>query len=87
MVNPQFSTKNGPHKSTMNPPPIKLTVNEQTVCVEHDATIADLLLQLKMGGGSVAVEVNLEIVPKTEHESFRLSQNDQLEIVSLASGG
>ena len=66
---------------------ITVSVNEETVSIQKNSTIADLLNQLNLHQGPIAVEVNLKIVPKTEHHSFQLRQNDQLEIVSFVGGG
>jgi len=50
-------------------------------------TIRDLLLSLEIHGRRLAVEVNQEIVPKSEHDTFSLSENDVLEIVHAIGGG
>jgi len=53
----------------------------------HGSTIRDLLLALEIHGRRLAVEVNQEIVPKSEHDTFALSENDVLEIVHAIGGG
>ena len=35
----------------------------------------------------MAVEVNQTIVPKSKYESFRLKENDKVEIISAVGGG
>lgn len=50
-------------------------------------TISQLLTTLQMPARGVAVEVNQQIVPRSEHESHLLHEGDQLEIVSLVGGG
>ena len=35
----------------------------------------------------VAVEVNLELVPRQDHARHRLAEGDRLEIVTLVGGG
>jgi sulfur carrier protein len=35
----------------------------------------------------VAVEVNLELVPRARHAEHRLREKDRLEVVTLVGGG
>ncbi|MBI3726202.1 sulfur carrier protein ThiS [bacterium] len=48
------------------------------------ALITDLGLDAR---GGIAVEVNEEIVPKSEHASFSLKDGDRVEIVTMMAGG
>ena len=51
------------------------------------ATVVELLQELGTPGPEVAVEVNLELIPRARHESYVLSENDQVEVVRLVGGG
>jgi thiamine biosynthesis protein ThiS len=51
------------------------------------ATVHELLTQLGLDPGIVAVERNLEIVPKQMYESMILCDGDRIEIVHLVGGG
>jgi sulfur carrier protein len=66
---------------------MKLTINGQDRQVADRATIAQLLDELKLGGKPVAVEVNLELVPRQRHAEHCLADGDRLEIVTLVGGG
>ena len=66
---------------------MQLTINGQGRQIAESTTIADLLDELKLGGKPVAVEVNLELVPRQRHAEHRLSEGDHLEIVTLVGGG
>ena len=46
-----------------------------------------LLEELNLTGKPVAVEVNLELVPRQQHAGHRLAESDRLEIVTLVGGG
>ena len=46
-----------------------------------------LLEQLGLTGKPVAVEVNLQLVPRQRHAEHVLADNDRLEIVTLVGGG
>jgi len=51
------------------------------------ATVAELLKDLGLEPKHVAVEVNLELVPRARHAEHRLADGDRLEIVTLVGGG
>ena len=50
-------------------------------------TVAEFLNELNLSPQRVAVEVNLEIVPRNQHSERRLAADDRLEIVTLVGGG
>ena len=51
------------------------------------ATVAALLTRLELAGRRVAVELNLDIVPRSQHETTALSEGDQVEVVHAIGGG
>jgi thiamine biosynthesis protein ThiS len=63
-----------------------LTVNGKTMKISG-ATIRDLLVELQIDPARVAVERNLEIVPKKMYESLRVCDGDRIEIVHFVGGG
>ena len=65
---------------------MNLTVNDDPLQFTG-TTIADLLEQLGIGGRRLAVEVNRDIVPKSEHDNFSLKDGDRVEIVHAIGGG
>ncbi len=65
---------------------MQLQVNGDSL--EFDGrTISDLLVQLAIHGRRLAVEVNRDIIPKSEHADFALSDGDIVEIVHAIGGG
>lgn len=66
---------------------MQISVNGQPHQVADGATIAQLLEQLRLAAKYVAVEVNLQLVPRGQHTEHRLSEGDRLEIVTLVGGG
>ena len=50
-------------------------------------TVLTLLEQLGVKGDRVAVELNREIVPRTEWAKTALREGDKLEIVHFVGGG
>ena len=55
--------------------------------LDCDVTIAALLEHAGFGARRVAVEVNREIVPKSEHTARVLRDGDQVEVVHALGGG
>lgn len=65
---------------------MQLTLNGEarTIAVQ---TVLELLQELGYADKRIAVELNGEIVPKSEHATTALKDGDQLEIVVAVGGG
>jgi sulfur carrier protein len=66
---------------------IQVNVNGESLLLPAGVTVADVLQRLALDSRRVAVEVNLLVLPRAEHATHRLSDGDQLEIVSFVGGG
>jgi thiazole synthase len=66
---------------------ISLTLNGAPHRVAADTTIAALLGELALDVAKVAVERNLEIVPRSTFAQVTLGDGDRLEIVHFVGGG
>ncbi len=67
---------------------MKLKVNGEWVEDLPDAmSVAALLAHLQLPVKKIAVERNLEIVPKSTFETTILADGDQLEIIHFIGGG
>jgi sulfur carrier protein len=66
---------------------MRLTVNGASHELPSGMTVRDLVAHLGLGGGPVAVEKNLEVVPRAEHATAVLSEGDVVEIVHFVGGG
>jgi sulfur carrier protein len=66
---------------------ITLSINGQQRQFSAPLSVADLLLELELADKRVAVELNGEIVPRSQHAMVGLSDADQLEIVVAVGGG
>ncbi|WP_159879426.1 MULTISPECIES: sulfur carrier protein ThiS [Aquitalea] len=51
------------------------------------ASVADLVPVLELAGKRVAVELNGQIVPRSQHGNAVLNDGDELEIVVAVGGG
>lgn len=66
---------------------VRITVNGDEQDVADGLTVRQLLDSLDVKTKAVAVERNLEIVPRAIHNECVLSNGDRLEIVTLVGGG
>lgn len=65
---------------------MKLTVNGEEVTTGA-GTVQALIEEMRLEPGRVAVEVNLRVVKKKDYVTFRLGEDDAVEIVSFVGGG
>ena len=86
-INFGFDLDFGPQISRAFPMMISILVNGESQSVAAEATVSDLLKQLKMKPKFLAVELNRHVVPRGQHDQVTLNANDQLEIVTLVGGG
>ncbi|HEV2987667.1 MAG TPA: sulfur carrier protein ThiS [Candidatus Angelobacter sp.] len=66
---------------------MKLQINGGQRDFPENLTVAMLVEHLGMKADRVAVELNLEIVPRTQWPSMPLKDGDKLEIVHFVGGG
>lgn len=66
---------------------MKITVNGESREIPENTTAIDLLSLLEMQNDKIAMEVNMEIVPRSQHSEFRFSDGDKVEIVRAIGGG
>ena len=66
---------------------IKVKVNGELREVRAGSSIAQLLEQIGIDAAKVAVERNLEIVPRSTLADVRIEDGDDYEIVTFVGGG
>jgi sulfur carrier protein len=66
---------------------LQILCNGASRAIACGTTVAGLLDELDLSPRQVAVEVNLELVPRARHAERTLRDGDRLEIVSLVGGG
>jgi sulfur carrier protein len=64
-----------------------ITVNGDLLSLQEGASAADLVNHLDLGGKRIAMEVNLEIIPRSLYHSHLLQTGDRIEIVHAIGGG
>jgi sulfur carrier protein len=66
---------------------VKIILNGQEKPLAAPITVAALLAEMGLAERRVAVEVNREIVPRSRHGEFKLSDRDRVEVVVAIGGG
>jgi thiamine biosynthesis protein ThiS len=66
---------------------MKLWVNGEERSLEGTANVAALVAVLGLDGRKVAVERNLQIVPRSTYGSTPVLDGDRIEIVHFIGGG
>ena len=66
---------------------IEITLNGDLHKIKEGQNLIELLQDLNLDPTKVAVERNLEIVPKTTYQDVKLIADDRLEIVHFIGGG
>jgi len=66
---------------------MNIIVNGEARSIEPEASVDDLIATLGLEGKRIAVEVNREIVPRSEYDNFKLNESDAIEIVNAIGGG
>lgn len=66
---------------------INITLNGERQTVPPALTVAGLLHRFAMDPRKVAVERNLEIVPRSTFAATELAEGDAVEIIAFVGGG
>ena len=66
---------------------MQIILNGEAISVEAGTSLKALVETLSGDPRGIAIERNLEIVPKSEHSSAMLEDGDKLEIVQFVGGG
>lgn len=64
-----------------------VTINDEPREVADAICVSDLLAFLELRSTHVAVEVNLNLVPRGRHAEHVLRDGDRIEIVTFVGGG
>lgn len=65
----------------------KIKVNGKETTISKNTTVEKLLEELNIKHQGIAVELNLEILPKSKYAETVLKDNDKVEIVQMVGGG
>jgi len=66
---------------------MRIQLNGEPFELPDGESVAALLNRLDLAGRRVAVELNLDIVPRSQHDATALREGDQVEVVHAIGGG
>jgi sulfur carrier protein len=66
---------------------MNIIINGEPKTVPNDFTAAQLIDHLGLQGKRLAMEVNLEIVPRSMYTTHRFAEGDKIEVVHAIGGG
>ncbi len=66
---------------------MRILLNGESHDCDPSATVSELLAERGLAEHRVAVEVNLAIVPKSQHATHALHEGDRVEIIQALGGG
>lgn len=66
---------------------IEVQINGGAQQLPVGTSLTELLARLHLQERRLAIEYNLEVVPRSEYPELRLQQGDRLEIVHAIGGG
>ncbi|MBP1126637.1 sulfur carrier protein [Pseudomonas sp. PvP025] len=71
----------------MAAPGMRIQLNGDLFELPDGASVEALLTRLELTGRRVAVELNQDIVPRSQHAATALADGDQVEVVHAIGGG
>ena len=66
---------------------MNISINKEMISLPEETTITSLLERLDIERKHIAVEINMEIIPKSEYDKYRLREHDNVEIIWAVGGG
>ena len=66
---------------------MNIHLNGEPATVPDNSSVADLLTSLELANKRVAVEINGHIVPRSQHATRQIDQDDRIEVVVAVGGG
>lgn len=66
---------------------MKIRLNGEDYEIPGELTLEELLESLSINPGRVAVEVNLQVIKRSQFGTFRIKEGDIVEIVNFVGGG
>ena len=66
---------------------MRIQLNGESLELPDGETVAALIARMDLTGRRVAVELNLDIVPRSQHADTILHDGDNVEVVHAIGGG
>ena len=66
---------------------MNIQINGNAQQFDDNLTAAQLVEKLGLQGQRIAMEVNQEIVPRSNYDTYYIQENDKIEIIHAVGGG
>lgn len=66
---------------------MNITLNGDAFELAEGSKLTDLIAHLDLFGKRFAIEVNEEIISRSQHDTFQISDGDCVEVVQAIGGG
>ncbi|MDD2892942.1 MAG: sulfur carrier protein ThiS [Halothiobacillaceae bacterium] len=66
---------------------MQIFLNGEAHNLPEHSSVADLIEQLGLSGQRLAIELNGDIAPRSQHATLELKDGDKVEIVRAIGGG
>lgn len=66
---------------------MQIHINGKQQNILEPISVADLLTSLNIENKRIAVELNQEIIPRSEHRQIILKEGDVVEVIQAIAGG
>ena len=66
---------------------MKIIVNDEKIELPYNSNIEDLVIHLGYQNQRIAIEINESIIPKSNHSTHLLQNQDKVEVINAVGGG
>jgi thiamine biosynthesis protein ThiS len=66
---------------------MEIMVNGESRQIADGSTAAVLVADMQLAGKRIAMEINREILPRSQYDSYVLQPGDRVEVVHAIGGG
>ena len=66
---------------------MKIFLNGQEINIDNNVNAYQLLSEMGYQDRRIALEINCEVIPKSEYSNKIIVENDKVEIISAIGGG
>ena len=66
---------------------IQIYINGKKKNINNNCNLINILEKYSLKNELVAVEINQEVIPKSNYKTKKINKNDRIEIIELIGGG
>ena len=66
---------------------MRIILNNKVTDVDNNISVEQLLITKKIKSLYIAIEINKNIIPKSNYSEYNLNEGDRIEIITAIGGG